>query len=155
MEVTIALAPGFPGTEMPYSVSMPIIRCTLMVEGYPSWAGLELAPANCGARATDFPPFGADRGIGETGLCPGIRRPRGPIGNFPGRRRAGGREPRAAGPRAGAGRCGAARAGRPDVPIRRCGPVLQASYRYWPVLATVSIERPESAPFLPETRVRM
>ncbi|GAA1774756.1 hypothetical protein GCM10009834_36830 [Streptomonospora arabica] len=85
---------------------------------------------------------------------PGIRRPRGPIGNFPGRR-AGGANRTGRPPRAGAGRCWAARAGRPDVPIRRCGPVLQASYRYWPVLATVSIERPESAPFLPETRVRM
>ena len=29
-EVTIALAPGWPGTEMPYSVSVPITRRTLM-----------------------------------------------------------------------------------------------------------------------------
>ena len=29
-EVTIALAPGCPGTEMPYSVSVPITRRTLM-----------------------------------------------------------------------------------------------------------------------------
>src|SRR5215470_19082915 len=31
-EVTIALAPGWPGTAMPYSVSVPMTRSTLMVQ---------------------------------------------------------------------------------------------------------------------------
>lgn len=33
-ERTIGLAEGAPGTEMPYSVSMPMTRRTLMPEGY-------------------------------------------------------------------------------------------------------------------------
>src|ERR1039457_2829776 len=37
-EVTIALAPGWPGTEMPYSVSVPMTRRTLMSESLvPGW----------------------------------------------------------------------------------------------------------------------
>jgi hypothetical protein len=31
-EVTMAFAPGWPGTAMPYSVSMPITRRTLMLK---------------------------------------------------------------------------------------------------------------------------
>src|SRR5690349_1575700 len=38
-------------------------------------------------------------------------------------------------------------------PPPRAGTVL--TYRYWPVLATVSIERPASVPCLPDTRVLM
>ncbi|GAA0262129.1 hypothetical protein GCM10009539_54890 [Cryptosporangium japonicum] len=33
-EVTIGLAPGWPGTEMPYSTSVPMIRRALMGEAY-------------------------------------------------------------------------------------------------------------------------
>src|ERR1035438_7513640 len=37
-EVTIALAPGWPGTEMPYSVSVPMTRRTLISESLvPGW----------------------------------------------------------------------------------------------------------------------
>ena len=32
---------------------------------------------------------------------------------------------------------------------------LSPRYRYWPVLATVSIDRPASVPLAPVTRVRM
>ncbi|GAA2668212.1 hypothetical protein GCM10010412_046110 [Nonomuraea recticatena] len=47
----------------------------------------------------------------------------------------------------------------PDVeraaPLSGGGPFDQKDYRYWPVFATVSIERPASVPVLPETSVRM
>src|SRR5690606_34957234 len=36
-----------------------------------------------------------------------------------------------------------------------CSVGARSRYRYWPVLLAVSIERPASAPFPPETRVRM
>jgi hypothetical protein len=50
-------------------------------------------------------------------------------------------------------RCGVWRRGCPGhhTPLRE----LQMNYRYCPVLATVSIERPASVPCLPETSVRM
>lgn len=38
-------------------------------------------------------------------------------------------------------------------PPRGC--VIVGGYRYWPVLATVSMERPASEPLVPETSVRM
>jgi len=47
--------------------------------------------------------------------------------------------------------------GRPARHVGRSGTLratAAAVYRYWPVLPTVSIERPASLP-LPETRVRM
>jgi len=44
--------------------------------------------------------------------------------------------------------------GRPPSALARA--LLTApGYRYWPVLATVSIDRPASVPCLPETSVRM
>jgi hypothetical protein len=72
----MAFAPGWPGTAMPYSVSMPMTRRTLMAES--------LASARC-----------------------------------------------------------------------RYRPVTSARYRYCPVLATVSMERPASVPLLPDTSVLM
>ena len=82
----MAFAPGWPGTEMPYSVSMPITRRTLMPKS----------------------------------LMPGMPSDRTP------RRRAA---------------------------VYRSAAL--GGYRYWPVLATVSIDRPASVPLLPEMRVRM
>src|SRR5690606_17242338 len=59
-------------------------------------------------------------------------------------------------------RAGSAPVGKPTAAKQKEGPagdVRQAHqvacYRYWPVLATVSMERPASAPFLPDARVRM
>src|SRR5690606_14178772 len=59
-------------------------------------------------------------------------------------------------------RAGSAPVGKPTAAKQKEGPagdVRQAHqvacYRYWPVLATVSMERPASAPFLPDTRVRI
>ena len=82
----MAFAPGWPGTEMPYSVSVPMTRRTLIVHS--------LVPRRAVA--------GTSRALKQR-------------------------------PAAG----------------KSC------AYRYWPVLATVSIERPASVPCLPETSVRM
>jgi hypothetical protein len=82
----MAFAPGCPGTEMPYSVSMPITRRTLITDRL----------VRCGKRTY--------------------------------------------------GQRSAAR------PCRQAG---QPDQRYWPVFATVSIERPASLPLLPETSVLM
>src|SRR5690606_30016610 len=52
-EVTIALAPGCPGTAMPYSVSMPITRRTVMrtppASGHHQSYGVSLALSLCPA----------------------------------------------------------------------------------------------------------
>jgi hypothetical protein len=52
---------------------------------------------------------------------------------------------------------GPAPGGNPGQPLyalaRPC--LTEPGYRYWPVLATVSIDRPASVPCLPETSVRM
>ena len=97
----MALAPGWPGTEIPYSVSVPITRRTLMSAAYA--APTAATPqTHCGHAA----------------------------------------ETRTEGHAAGARAAVAARATRP-------------CHRYWPVLATVSIDRPASVPVLPDTRVRM
>ncbi|GAA3093753.1 hypothetical protein GCM10020001_006750 [Nonomuraea salmonea] len=50
-----------------------------------------------------------------------------------------------AGPQQAAGPRGGGRAALPS----------ERFYRYWPVLATVSMDRPASVPCLPETSVRM
>jgi len=73
----MAFAPGWPGTEMPYSVSMPMTRRTLIPKS--------LMPRSLAAARRAYP----------------------------------------------------------------------SRYRYWPVLDTVSIDRPASVPLLPEMSVRM
>ena len=45
--------------------------------------------------------------------------------------------------------------GGPWVQGPPCVCVKAGGYRYWPVLATVSMERPASEPLVPETSVRM
>ena len=77
----MAFTPGWPGTEMPYSVSMPMTRRALIAKS--------LMPGST-KQARRAPPVPADNG-----------------------------------------------------------------YRYWPVLDTVSIDRPASVPLLPEMSVRM
>ncbi len=59
------------------------------------------------------------------------------------------------GPAANGGRGAARPCGGPcrQGPPHAC--VRVGGYRYWPVLATVSMERPASAPLVPETSVRM
>src|SRR5712692_1292395 len=65
-EVTMALAPGWPGTEMPYSVSVPITRRTLM----------RCLPLACGApRGLAFPR--------RSFLAPRSRRRRAPSARSP------------------------------------------------------------------------
>src|SRR5450755_1663578 len=98
----MALAPGWPGTEMPYSVSVPITRSTLMSAAY-------------AAPAVTTPPT-------HTAAALPAHRPR-------------------------------VHSRRP-APRSRRGPA-HPRHRYWPVLATVSIDRPASVPVLPDTRVRM
>src|SRR6266702_298219 len=84
-EVTIAFAPGCPGTEIPYSVSMPITRRTLMAHS--------VVPGGkrTGGRARDRPPV-SHREVGPrratsqvlASVCHGVDRPAGLVAALPG-----------------------------------------------------------------------
>src|SRR5579883_560358 len=126
----MALAFGCPGTEIPYSVSLPITRCTLMTTSL-----CRRADDRDQVRARVLP-GSSRRGTASSHVgdgCDTAARLRLPV--------------RA--PRAHKYLPGTAQA------LRCASQVLHRAHRYCPVLLTVSIERPVSAPFFPETRVRM
>src|SRR5262245_14692193 len=106
-EVSMALAAGWPGTEMPYSVSVPMTRHTLMGRAY---------VGRCAVSAHN-------QGTTRTRVGHGRSAPMGPDN------------------------------ARVSTRLRCANPGgngAERGYRYWPVLATVSMERPASVPSLPE-----
>src|SRR5271165_4981268 len=118
---------------MPYSVSVPITRRTLM-------KCLPLAPGAPSARSPLQPNAGTDEGDMLTrSFPPGGRPPRSP--------------PRCPSRGDPAPRTPLGRDPSPQTPLG--GLSANSHQRYCPVLATVSIDRPASVPVLPETRVLM
>lgn len=132
----MALALGWPGTEIPYSVSMPITRRTVMRPSLPGVGPLRgrrsstaAVSGACAVPVTALRDSAVPQSLER--LCAGGELHYDIVPARPER----GMKPAAEAPGGFRSR--------------------SAYYRYWPVLATVSMERPVSAPCFPVTSVRM